>query len=356
MHMLSPLTSTGSGCIFWTRPNESKWLSCHFGISVRAAWCFGCLPTVFQDMVTAAGICLRCMTYGSEETCGHAARARACPILLSTWAHLGTKNWDMGHVISKTYIILHPMNSNYILILVPCFPIMSQFNPIQHISIYFHIIIAIALACYQQDQMTFPISAGHNRRHREAPCGPTRISPPPWGNCWRHWPTAPAWNPSRTAAERFAAGRFRTDFDITIPKRLKPIKSDATDCDEVVFSICLGVTKGPTICWYYCSVLVVLFIASTVPPAGRLSIGPSPKCRSDLPRHGTVVRSGTWRAGARLPSLRGLVPLMLSGYISFISGWGRAPNLWHFFWSGTGYNREFGGPNFEITSHNPPWG
>lgn len=36
------------------------------------------------DMVTAAGICLRCMTYGSEETCGHAARARACPILLST--------------------------------------------------------------------------------------------------------------------------------------------------------------------------------------------------------------------------------------------------------------------------------
>ena len=48
--------------------------------------------------------------------------------------------------------------------------------------------------------------------------------------------------------ERFVAGRFRTDFDITIPKRLKPIKSDATDCDEVVFSICLGVTKGPTIC------------------------------------------------------------------------------------------------------------
>eukprot|EP00435_Cladocopium_sp_Y103_P047053 s898_g13.t1 len=36
------------------------------------------------DMVTAAGICLRCMTYGSEETCAHAARARACPILLST--------------------------------------------------------------------------------------------------------------------------------------------------------------------------------------------------------------------------------------------------------------------------------
>ncbi|CAK9007192.1 unnamed protein product [Durusdinium trenchii] len=36
------------------------------------------------DMVTAAGIALRCMTYGSEETCAHAARARACPILLST--------------------------------------------------------------------------------------------------------------------------------------------------------------------------------------------------------------------------------------------------------------------------------
>lgn len=36
-----------------------------------------------EDMVTAAGIALRCMTYGSEETCVHAARARACPILLS---------------------------------------------------------------------------------------------------------------------------------------------------------------------------------------------------------------------------------------------------------------------------------
>ena len=36
------------------------------------------------DMVTAAGIALRSLTYGSEESCAHAARARACPILLST--------------------------------------------------------------------------------------------------------------------------------------------------------------------------------------------------------------------------------------------------------------------------------
>eukprot|EP00438_Fugacium_kawagutii_P034523 Skav213813 [mRNA] locus=scaffold1987:461341:468006:- [translate_table: standard] len=35
------------------------------------------------DMVTAAGIALRCMSY-AEESCAHAARARACAVLLST--------------------------------------------------------------------------------------------------------------------------------------------------------------------------------------------------------------------------------------------------------------------------------
>ena len=34
--------------------------------------------------MTAAGIALRCLTYDSQESCAHAARARACPILLST--------------------------------------------------------------------------------------------------------------------------------------------------------------------------------------------------------------------------------------------------------------------------------
>ena len=352
MHILSPLTSKGSGCIFWTRPNESKWLSCHFGISVRVAWCFG-LPTVFQDMVTAAGICLRCMTYGSEETCGHAARARACPILLSTWAPKRAPNTgacDMSFRKATSHEFqLHShsstMFSHYVII-------MSQFNPIQHISIYFH----------NYCHCITMISTGSGDFPNFCRTQPA----PPWGTL-RTYADQPATVRELLAAlancasmksikdgrgeERFVAGRFRTDFDITIPKRLKPIKSDATDCDEVVFSICLGVTKGPTICWYYCSVLVVWFIASTVPPAGRLSIGPSPKCRSDLPRHGAVVRSGTWRAGARVPSLRGVVPLMLSGLSQ-----GGAPNLWHFFWSGTGYNREFGGPNFEITSHTPPWG
>ena len=55
-------------------------------ISGRVSWFFSCLWALqklkalkpgpcsrSQDMVTAAGICLRCMSYGSEETCGHAA-------------------------------------------------------------------------------------------------------------------------------------------------------------------------------------------------------------------------------------------------------------------------------------------
>ena len=36
------------------------------------------------DMITAAGIALRCMTYGTPASCAHAARARAGPILLSS--------------------------------------------------------------------------------------------------------------------------------------------------------------------------------------------------------------------------------------------------------------------------------
>ena len=36
------------------------------------------------DMVTAAGIALRCMTYGTPASCAHAARARVGPILLSS--------------------------------------------------------------------------------------------------------------------------------------------------------------------------------------------------------------------------------------------------------------------------------
>lgn len=43
------------------------------------------------DMVTAAGIALRCLTYGSEEACRHVARARACPILLSTLKAYGQR-------------------------------------------------------------------------------------------------------------------------------------------------------------------------------------------------------------------------------------------------------------------------
>ena len=36
------------------------------------------------DMVTAAGIALRCLTYGTPASCAHAARARAGPVLLSS--------------------------------------------------------------------------------------------------------------------------------------------------------------------------------------------------------------------------------------------------------------------------------